>query len=163
MTLWQQIKVVEKLHDLYPQPQLNLLKKVLKNDKAYYNELLMRVIRKFKIEAEVDYIIGFLDHPKFDTRETALYCISTFNLNQEKIKQLQHKFFNIPNTEQRIQLLKYINRISKMSDLEFYKNLLHSENDIIKLTTAEILWQNGYKEDVQEFYYQQYTNQTLKV
>ncbi|MFO8147426.1 MAG: hypothetical protein ACQEWG_14200 [Bacteroidota bacterium] len=163
MTLWQQIKVVEKLHDLYPEPQLKLLKKGFKSDKAYSNELLMRIIRKFKIQEEVDFIIGFLDHPKFDTRETALYCISTFNLNEEKIKQIQNKFFNIPNTEQRIQLLKYINRISKMSDLEFYKNLLYTENDIIKLTTAEILWENGYKEDVQEFYYQQYANQTLNV
>lgn len=163
MTLWQQIKVVEKLYDLYPEAQLKLLKKGFKSNKAYSNELLMRVIRKFKIEAEIDFIIGFLDHPKFDTRETALYCISTFNLNEEKIKRIQNKFFNIPNTEQRIQLLKYINRISKIDDLEFYKNLLHTENDIIKLTTAEILWENGYKEDVQEFYYQQYTSQTLNV
>lgn len=163
MTLWQQIKVVEKLYDLYPEPKLELLKKGFKSDKAYSNELLMRIIRKFNIEQEIDFIIGFLDHPKFDTRETALYCISTFNLNDQKVKQIQDKFFNIPNTEQRIQLLKYLNRVSKMKDLEFYKNLLYTENDIIKLTTAEILWKNGYREDVQEFYYQQYTNQTLKV
>ncbi len=163
MPLWQQIKVVEKLYDLYPEPQLKLLKKGFKSDKAYSNELLMRIIRKFNIEEEIDFIIGFLDHYNFDTRETALYCISTFNLNDEKIKQIQNKFFNIPNTEQRIQMLKYINRTSRMNDLEFYKNLLYTENDIIKLTTAEILWKNGYKEEVQEFYYQQYTNQTLNV
>lgn len=161
MTLWQQIKVVEKLYDLYPVPQLKLLKKGYKSDKAYSHELMMRIIRKFNIYEEIDFIIEFLDHPKFDTRETALYCISTFNLSEEKMKQIQQKFFNIPNTEQRIQLLKFISRTFKINDLEFLKNLLYTENDIIKLTTAEILWKNGYKEDVQEFYYNQYFQQTI--
>lgn len=163
MTLWQQIKVVEKLHDLYPEHQLRLLKNGFKSDRAYANELLMRIIRKFNIESEIDFIIGYLDDSKFDTRETALYCISTFKLNEEKLKQVQNKFFNIPNTEQRIQLLKYLNGISEINNPDFYKKLLYSENDIIKLTTAEILWKNGYIEEVQEFYYQQYTNQPLKV
>lgn len=161
MTLWQQIKVIEKLYDLYPIPNLKYLKKAFQTDKPYARELLMRIIKKFDIREEVDYIIQFLDNPSFDTRETALYCISTFNLNEEKMKEVQEKFLNIPNTEQKRQLLKYIDKVSEYRDLEFFKKLLYSENEVIKLTSAEILWENGNEEDVQKYYYQQYENKVV--
>ncbi|UJH92067.1 hypothetical protein LZ575_05540 [Antarcticibacterium sp. 1MA-6-2] len=152
MTLWQQIKVVEKLHDLYPVPKLKYLRKAYDSDKQYATELIMRIIRKFRIQEEVDFILRFLDSPKFDTRETALYCISSFKLNEDQINVVKQKFHNISNIEQQVQLLKYIDRISLNVDLEFYRLLLYQSNDVIKLSTAEILWNREYKEDIEEFY-----------
>jgi len=156
MTLWQQIKVVEKLHDLYPIANLKYLKKAYHADKPYATELIMRIIRKFELVDEVDYIIRFLDSSNFDTRETAIYCISSFQLNEKQLKRLKYKFMNIRNNEQKVQLLKYINRISPEVDISFYKLLLYSGNDIIGLCCAEILWKHGFIMEIEKFYYQQY-------
>ncbi|MCM4159265.1 hypothetical protein FHG64_17375 [Antarcticibacterium flavum] len=156
MTLWQQIKVVEKLHDLYPIANLTYLRKGYDSDRPYANELLMRIIRKFDLSSEIGYILKFIDSEKFDTRETAIYCISSFTLNDLQLDLLKSRFFNIPNFEQQVQLLKYIDRTSKNIDLDFFKKLLYEGNDIIKLSTAEILWNHGYIEEVQDFYYRQY-------
>ena len=160
MTLWQQIKIVEKLNDLYPVPDLNHLRRAYNSDKPYANELIMRIIRKFNLTEDINYIIQFIDSPKFETREAAIYCISSFLLSEEQIKELKEKFYNISNIEQQLLLLKYIQRISMEIDLSFYKNLLYNGNDIIKLSTADILWNNGFKEEVQEYYYHQYTQNT---
>ncbi len=159
MTLWQQIKVVEKLHDLYPVANLKYLRRGYNSELPYANELLMRIIRKFEIVEEVDYILNFIDSVKFDTRETAIYCISSFQLSDLQLSRLKQKFLNIPNSEQQIQLLKYMDRVTVEVDLEFYKLLLYTGNDIIKLSTAEILWNHGFVAEVQEFYYQQYDMQ----
>lgn len=156
MTLWQQIKVVEKLHDLYPIVNLKYLKKAYNSDKPYANELIMRIIRKFELTDEVDYIIRLMDSPNFDTRETAIYCISSFQLSEKQVIRLKYKFMNIKNSEQQVQLLKFINRISPEVDVQFYKLLLYTGNDIIKLCAAEILWSHRHMEEVEEFYYQQY-------
>lgn len=156
MTLWQQIKVVEKLYDLYPVANLKYLRRGYNSERTYAIELLMRIIRKFELKEETDFILRYIDSVKFDTRETAIYCISSFILNEKQLNLLKEKFLNIPNCEQQIQLLKYIERISKEVDIEFYKLLLYTGNDIIKLSTAEILWKHDYIDEVQEFYYKQY-------
>lgn len=157
MSLWQQIKVVEKLYDLYPQPKIVYLKKAYYSDKAYANELVMRLIRKFNIVDEVEYIYRHLDSDIFDTREAAIYCLSSFKLDEKQLDVVKHKLHNIPNIEQQVQLLKYIDRTSPVVDIEFYKLLLNTSDDIIRLSAAEILWNKGFKEQVQEYYYQQYT------
>lgn len=156
MTLWQQIKIVEKLNDLYPVPNLEHLRRAYNSDKPYANELIMRIIRKFHLKEDINYIIQFIDSPKFETREAAIYCISSFLLSEEQTKEIKEKFYNISNVEQQLLLLKYIQGISMEIDLPFYKNLLYNGNDIIKLSTADILWNNGYKQEVQEYYYHQY-------
>lgn len=158
MTLWQQIKVVEKLHDLYPIANLKYLKKAYDSEKPYAIELIMRIIRKFDLIEELDYIIKFIDSPRFDTRETAIYCISSFSLNDSQMKRLKYKFMNVSNCEQQVQLLKYIDRVSADIDISFYKLLLYTGNDIIKLSAAEILWNHQCTAEVEEFYYHQYAS-----
>lgn len=163
MTLWQQIKIVEKLYDLHPKPNLKYLRNSYKSEKTYANELLMRIIRKYNLITELDFILRFIDNKNFDTRESAIYCISSFYISDEQMLLLKEKLFKIPNVEQQIQLIKYIDKISFEKDLEFYKKLLYYGDDSIKLTTAEILWNNGFIEEVQDFYYQQYAKEPLKV
>jgi len=159
MTLWQQIKIVEKLHDLYPIANLKYLRKAYNIEKPYARELIMRIIRKFELVEEIDYIIRYIDSPNFDTRETAIYCISSFQLSEKQLIRLKYKFMNIVNSEQQVQLLKYIDRISPKVDIPFYKLLLYSGNDIIKLCSAEILWGHKCIDEVEEFYYHQYSVQ----
>ena len=159
MTLWQQIKIVEKLWDQYPTPNLELLRKTYSSDKRYAHELIMRIIRKFGLQDEVDFIINFIDDDSFDTRESAIYCVSSFQPNDKRLATIKEKFFNIPNTEQQKQLLMYISSLPGTIDLNFYQHLLDTGNDVIKLSAAEILWNNGYIKEVQDFYYRQYTDQ----
>lgn len=157
MTLWHQIKIVEKLYALYPDPNLKYLKKAYSTTRPYAQELLMRIIRKFNLFTEVAYILNFLDHVNFERRETAIYCISSFKLTGEQLQQVKDKIFRIPNTEQQVQLLKYIHQTSVTPDLEFYNKILQTDNDILELSAAEILWTSGYEQLVHEFYYSQYS------
>jgi hypothetical protein len=162
MSLWQQIKIVEKLHDLYPDPDLTYLKKAYNAEKPYAQELIMRIIRKFRLQDEVDYILQFLDHNIFDRRETAIYCISSFQLKEERLQVLKRKFFNIPNIEHRLQLLKYIPRASERLDLKFLNLVLETEDSILKLCAAEILWNNGFRSRVEDYYYSQYEEESVE-
>lgn len=157
MTLWQQIKIVEKLFALYPDPNIKYLQKSYSTTRPYAQELLMRIIRKFSLFTEVNYIISFLDHENFDRRETAIYCINSFKLNDLQMQEVKEKFFLIQNTEQQVQLLQYIHQISDVPDLEFCNRVLQTDNDILELSAAEILWTSGYENLVHEFYYSQYS------
>ncbi|NJW51561.1 hypothetical protein [Salinimicrobium oceani] len=156
MTLWQQIKIVEKLFAHYPEAQIKYLQKSYATQRPYAQELLMRIIRKFNLFTEVGYIISFLDHKDFDRRETAIYCIKSFRLTGEQLEEVKSKLFKIDNTEQQVQLLRYVQQVSGTPDLEFYKKILKSKNDILELSAAEILWNSGYEQLVHEFYYSQY-------
>ena len=156
ITLWQQIKIVEKLYDHHPTPELKWLHRAYQTDKLFGKKLLMRVIRKFQLHAETEYIIEHLNHPDYEVRETAIYCIQSFALSKNKMKQIKELYEGIEDSTQQGHLLNYIFENSDI-DLEFYLKQLNGTNDDLKLSVAEILWNNGYKEKVQEFYYQQYT------
>lgn len=163
MTLWQQIKIVEKLYDLYPTPELKWLRRAYKTDKLFAKKLLMRIIRKYQLHSEVDFILDHLHHEDYEIRETAIYCIQTFALSEEKINYIKQLYEEIQDPVQQSQLLNYIHENSDM-DLDFYLKQLYGTNEELKLNVAEILWNNGYKEKVQEFYYQQYpTKEKLNV
>lgn len=162
ITLWQQIKIVEKLHYLYPTPNLKWLHKAYKTDKVYAKQLLMRIIRKFELHQETDYILGMLNDADYELRETAIYCIQTFALPNEKMEFVKKVYEEGLDQNHQILLLRYIYENSDF-DLDFYVRQLYSENDELKLSVAEILWNNGHKEKVQEFYLQQYQNQSINV
>ena len=156
LTLWQQIKIVEKLHDLYPRPEIKWLHRVYGTEKVFAIQLLMRIIRKYELHEEVDYIINNLNHENYEIRETAIYCLSTFAVNSKKMKKIKEIFEIIPNSAQQALLLEYILDNSDI-DLDFYLKQLYIDNANLKLKVADILWNNGFKEKVQEFYYQQYS------
>ncbi|SDR66534.1 hypothetical protein [Christiangramia echinicola] len=162
MTLWQQIKIVEKLYDHYPKPELKWLHRAYKTEKLFGKKLLMRIIRKYELHAETDFIINNLNHQDYEVRETAIYCIQTFAVSTPTMDYIKRLYDEIPNATQQGQLLNYIYENSDI-DLDFYLKQLYGTNDDLKLSVAEILWNNGYKEKVQEFYYQQYPNAVLNV
>ncbi|GAA4325063.1 hypothetical protein GCM10023115_41060 [Pontixanthobacter gangjinensis] len=162
MTLWQQIKIVEKLYDLYPKPELKWLHRAYKTDRLFGIKLLMRIIRKYELHAETGYIVDNLNHEDYEVRETAIYCIKTFAVSSSTMEYIKNLYDDIPDATQQGQLLDYIYQNSEI-DLDFYMRQLYGTNDDLKLSIAEILWNNGYKEKVQEFYYEQYPNSVLNV
>lgn len=162
MTLWQQIKIVEKLYDLYPKPELKWLHRAYKTDKLFGKKLLMRIIRKYLLHDELGYIIDHLNHEDYEVRETAIYCIQTFAVSSATMSYIKELYEDIPDATQQGQLLNYIFENSDI-ELDFYLKQLYGTNDDLKLSVAEILWNNGYKEKVQEFYYQQYPKSVLNV
>ena len=162
MTLWQQIKIVEKLYDLYPTPELKWLHRAYRTDKLFAIKLLMRIIRKYELHAEIGYIVDHLNHENYEVRETAIYCIQTFAVSSSTMEYIKNLYDDIPDATQQGQLLYYIYENSDI-DLDFYLRQLYGDNEDLKLSIAEILWNNGYKEKVQEFYYQQYPNSVLNV
>ncbi|MFD1095542.1 hypothetical protein [Salegentibacter chungangensis] len=156
VTLWQQIKIVEKLYDHYKEPNLFYLRKSYGAEKDFARQLIIRIIRKYELMSEIGYVLKHLDSENHEVREAAIYCIQNFRLNNPEVEVIKNILPKIPNTSQKRQLLNYISANSEI-DLIFYKKLLHDSNDVIKLKTAQILWENGYKETVQEFYYEQYS------
>jgi len=155
MTLWQQIKIVEKLYDLYPKPELKWLERAYKTDKLFGKKLLMRIIRKFELHTEIPFIMEQLEHQDYEVRETAIYCIQTFALSTERMNFIKDVYERVASPVQQAQLLNYIYENSEI-DVDFYLRLLYGTNEELKLNVAEILWNNGHKEKVQEFYYKQY-------
>lgn len=156
VTLWQQIKIVEKLHDLYTEPKTQYLRNAYDTDNDYARQLIIRIIRKFELREELYYVFKHLDHGNQEVREAAIYCVTSFALNNKELEQLKLVFSQIPDISQQRQLLNYIAENSEI-DLDFYQSLLYNSGDLIRLKTAEILWNNGQKELVQEFYYEQYS------
>ncbi|MUP46089.1 hypothetical protein E0K83_10075 [Gramella sp. BOM4] len=162
MTLWQQIKIVEKLYDLYPQPDLKWLQKAYETDRSFAKRLLMRIIRKFELHSEIDYIMKHLTDEDYEVRETAIYCIKTFAVSRADMSFIKAEFDKIPEPTQQLQLMNYIFENSDI-DVPFYLEQLYGPNEDIRLSVAEILWNNGHKQKVQEFYLQQYPNTSMHV
>ncbi|WP_243735750.1 hypothetical protein [Christiangramia sabulilitoris] len=160
MTLWQQIKIVEKLFDLHPKPKIKWLHRAYETDKLFGKKLLMRIIRKYELHGETGYILDHLNHEDYEVRETAIYCVQSFGLSSRSVNYIKELYDDIPDATQQGQLLDYIFENSEM-DVDFYLRQLYSDNDELKLNIAEILWNNGYKEKVQEFYYEQYSKATV--
>lgn len=156
LTLWQQIKIIEKLYSLHPQPDVEYLRQAFDAERPYAQKLIMRIIRKFGLKSEVDYIMSFLDHENNDRRETAIYCISSFALDHGRLADIKRIFFKISDTRQQMKLLQYIHEVSPAIDLLFFREVLKKGHEDLKLSTAEILWSGGYQREVEEFYYKQY-------
>lgn len=154
--LWQQIKIVEKLHDLFPEPKLEYLMDMDKISNDDGRELIMRIIRKYEIQEKSDYIIDNLTAETFNLRETAIYCLSSFRLNSVQLSQVKELFPELDNLQQQKQVLNLIVKSSEVDDVPFYLNLLETSHDLLKLNVAEILWNKGYVEEVKQFYLQQY-------
>lgn len=154
--LWQQIKIVEKLHDLYSEPKVEYLKKIYDVQNEHGRQLVMRIIRKYHLQEEADYIISQLSHKSFELRETAIYCLSSFTLNEIQLEQVKNIFPELENLQQQKQVLKQIVASSQTDDVPFYLKILNSSHDMLKLNVAEILWNKGYVEEVQQFYLDQY-------
>ena len=159
LDLWQQIKIVEKLHDLYPTPKVQYLKEAYDIEHDYGRELVMRIIRKYNLKEEVDYIVYHLFFQSFEVRETAIYCLSSFELNPEQLENVQEAFLGLSDLQQQKQVLEIINNNSEEKDLSFFTDLWENASSYVKLSIAEILWNRGLTDEVYDLYYKQYPSE----
>lgn len=151
--LWQQIKIVEKMHDLYRKPRIEYLKKSygVKHDSG--KELIMRIIRKFELQEELDYVITHLCSDSFQIRETAIYCLSSFKLNSRQSEAVKNMFGELKNLQQQRQVLAIIVNSSDNDDIDFYTKILkNSTSELLQLKVSEVLWNKGYARRVEKFY-----------
>ena len=92
LSLWQQIRIVEKLHDNYPQFEEKHFSKALKSENPSSRELCLRIIRRFDLSNYNSYVINELFSEDEYVANIAQELVSnTLVLDQEEITLLQEK------------------------------------------------------------------------
>ncbi|MEC3967096.1 hypothetical protein [Flagellimonas halotolerans] len=109
ISLWQQIKIVEKLHDVCREPKVEYLHLAYKTKNPDAIELIIRIIKKFYLLSEVDYVFLNLKHPSYEVRKAAIYCLLSLKVRDGAIaERLVRVMDGIPSKIQRKQVLKYL-------------------------------------------------------
>lgn len=109
ISLWQQIKIVEKLQDLCKYPTVKELREGYVSENPDVLELVIRIIKKYQLLSEVDFVFQCLEHPVFEVRNAAIYCLLSFNVNHEFIGQkLLELTPRIPSDMQQRQVVNYL-------------------------------------------------------
>lgn len=114
ISLWQQIKIVEKLHDICKEPKVEYLRKayITKNPDAI--GLVIRIIKKFYLTSEADFIFKNLKHENYEVRKAAIYCLLSLGVKEVLIKdQLLEVIHEIPSEIQQRQIMKYLSKSEK--------------------------------------------------
>ncbi|WP_044397853.1 hypothetical protein [Lacinutrix sp. Hel_I_90] len=109
ISLWQQIRIIEKLKQYHPIAQEKYLQKALMTKNPYVKELLIRIIRTFKLEVYKYYIIKQLYTKDVFLVESALVTLSSFQLNKYEIEEIATSASNIIATKLRIKTLSFLN------------------------------------------------------
>lgn len=109
ISLWQQIKIVEKLHDICREPKLEYLHLAYSTQNTDAIELIIRIIKKFQLVSEVDYVFQNLKHPCYEVRKAAIYCLLSFKVRDKGIRErLVRSIDGIPSKIQQKQVMKYL-------------------------------------------------------
>ena len=111
ISLWQQIKIVEKLRDICKEPNVDYLRKayITKNHDAL--ELVIRIIKKFYLITEADFVFMNLQHENYEVRKAAIYCLLSLGVKEVSIKdRLLEVSHQIPSEIQQRQIFKYLSK-----------------------------------------------------
>ncbi|WP_081209345.1 hypothetical protein [Salegentibacter sediminis] len=114
ISLWQQIKIVEKLHDICKQPKVEYLRKAYTTKNPDAIELIIRIIKKFYLSSEAKFVFEHLKHENYEVRKAAIYCLLSLGVKQTLIRdQLQEVLHEIPSEIQQRQIMKYLAKSNK--------------------------------------------------
>jgi len=108
ISLWQQIRIIDKLKSYYPTPDLSYLDKALKSKNPFIKELLIRIIRSYKLNEYKWYIIEQLHSNRTDLIECAIETLSSFEISSEEIVQIHHKLERTINIKQQEMISNFI-------------------------------------------------------
>ncbi len=109
ISLWQQIKIVEKLHDIDKTPRLEYLKRNYGTENSEVLQLIIRIIKKYQIFSESDFLVTMLTNKDYEVREAAIYALLSLSVKDTKMKDLLYSNrTKIPSQIQQTQLLKYL-------------------------------------------------------
>lgn len=115
ISLWQQIKIVEELHDLSKTADVRDLREGYTSNNPDVVELVIRIIKKYQLLSEADFVFQCLEHPVFEVRNAAIYCLLSFSVNHEHIgKMLLERTPRIPSDIQQRQVLNYLMKSDDM-------------------------------------------------
>ncbi|WP_127845647.1 hypothetical protein [Psychroflexus aestuariivivens] len=154
ITLWQQIKIVEKLSDYYPEVEIEQLEKAINHPEITNSgiELLIRIIRKFNIEEYISFVIHQMQSEVYDVREVAISCLGSFDLTNEHLDQIKINFAAIPEDFHKILILEILSQYDIGSNKDFFKSQLTARDYMVKLTAAKHLWNSGFTGEVENHF-----------
>lgn len=109
ISLWQQIKIVEKLHDISKKPNISYLRRSYTSTNPWVIQLIIRLIKKYKIFSEIPFVIDNLKHPDYEIREAAIYCLLSLSASAPELKDKLYQYLErIPLQSQKRQMRKYL-------------------------------------------------------
>lgn len=109
ISLWQQIKIVEKLHDDSKIANVQYLRKSYKTTNPWALQLILRVIKKYEIQSEIPFVTRQLQHSHYEVREAAIYCLLSLSVKAPDLKRELHSLLeSIPSASQKRQMMKYL-------------------------------------------------------
>ncbi|WAC02439.1 hypothetical protein N7U66_01615 [Lacinutrix neustonica] len=88
ISLWQQIRIIEKLKIYHPEPIEKFVILACQTENPYVMELLVRIIRSFDLEHFKGYSIAQIESPELFLAETALETLQSFELNTLDVNQI---------------------------------------------------------------------------
>lgn len=113
ISLWQQIRIIEKLQEYYPEVETKFLEKALTAKNIYIQELLLRLIRKFELTDYYSFIVEKLDSHSIFFQEIAVELLEDMVLPENEARKLTQKLPNIQNAKHHKILLETLQNSSE--------------------------------------------------
>lgn len=108
MSLWQQIRILEKLEETDDKLDLQYLEKALLSKNETIKELLVRIIKKFQLKEYKNYVIEQLFSNNIKLINIALQTLKSFEITQEELIAIKMR---IPEINKEQYQLKVINTL----------------------------------------------------
>ncbi|MCT4699599.1 hypothetical protein [Tenacibaculum haliotis] len=109
MSLWQQIRIIEKLEETTNKLDLQYLDKALLSKNEKVKELLIRVIKNFKLEQYKYYIIEQLFSDNKRLVDVAFETLKNLEITKKEIKGIESRFLEKRIENQRMDIFNYLN------------------------------------------------------
>lgn len=108
MSLWQQIRIIEKLEETTNKLDLQYLDKALLSKNEKVKELLIRVIKNFKLEQYKYYIIDQLFSDNTRLVDVAFETLKNLEITKKEIKGIKSRFLEKTIENQRMDIFIYL-------------------------------------------------------
>jgi uncharacterized protein (UPF0128 family) len=115
ISLWQQIRIIEKLHYYHPNPDLDQLNECMQSNILKINELTLRIIQSFQIEEGKPFIFKCLSASNLEITKLALKISTEFTWTKSELLKIE-------------KATKSISLSMKFSQFPRYKSILESES-----------------------------------
>ena len=108
MSLWQQIRIIEKLEETTNKLDLQYLDKALLSKNEKVKELLISVIKNFKLEQYKYYIIDQLFSDNTRLVDVAFETLKNLEITKKEIKGIKSRFLEKTIENQRMDIFNYL-------------------------------------------------------
>lgn len=108
MSLWQQIRIIEKLEETTNKLDLQYLDKALLSKNEKVKELLIRIIKNFKLKQYKYYIIDQLFSDNTRLVDVAFETLKNLEITKKEIKGIKSRFLEKTIENQRMDIFNYL-------------------------------------------------------